>query len=148
VSQRAVKVNATKEGDQVSHSELSNQFKHQDQAFYDRGFKVDDDTSHLLFKGGSHLPHPGPIDQPVQDGGAYQEIVDTSTLPSIDIGIPGVSLKVLYTDPATGAEEVITHLDPGAVIPEHFHTFANETVYVLDGDFVEGGVSYGPGTLT
>jgi serralysin len=91
--------------------------------------------------------HSIPMDQPVQNGGAYQEVVDTSTLPSVDIGIPGVSLKVLYTDPVTGGEEVITHLDPGAVIPEHFHTYANESVYVLDGDFVENGVSYGPGTL-
>jgi hypothetical protein len=51
----------------------------------------------------------------------------------------GVSLRVLHTDPDTGAMTVLTRMVPGAVIPAHLHTRADETVYVLEGDFVEDG---------
>ena len=34
---------------------------------------------------------------------------------------------------------------PGAVIPRHFHSHADETVYVLEGDFIEEGTTYGDG---
>src|SRR4051812_30527873 len=60
---------------------------------------------------------------------------------------PGVSLRVLYSDPDTGATSVLTRLAPGAVIPAHRHTKADETVYVLEGDFVEDGRSHGPGSF-
>jgi quercetin dioxygenase-like cupin family protein len=43
---------------------------------------------------------------------------------------------------------VLTHIAPGAIIPEHWHTFANETVFVLSGDFIEQGRSYGPGAVS
>ncbi|HWB08699.1 MAG TPA: cupin domain-containing protein [Pirellulales bacterium] len=58
----------------------------------------------------------------------------------------GVSMKVLHKDAATGAIAVLTRMDAGATIPAHFHTNADETVYVLAGDFVEDGVSHGPGS--
>ena len=63
------------------------------------------------------------------------------------LDFPGVSMKVLFTDEATGAMAVITRMDAGAVIPAHYHTKADETVYVLEGDFVEDGESHGPGTF-
>jgi quercetin dioxygenase-like cupin family protein len=59
--------------------------------------------------------------------------------------MPGVSMKVLYKDEATGAMAVLTRMDAGATIPAHFHTKADETVYVLAGDFVEDGESHGAG---
>jgi anti-sigma factor ChrR (cupin superfamily) len=59
----------------------------------------------------------------------------------------GVSLRVLHTDPATGATTVLTRMAPGAVIPAHLHTKADETVYVLEGDFVEDGQSHGPSSF-
>jgi quercetin dioxygenase-like cupin family protein len=62
-----------------------------------------------------------------------------------DLDFPGVSMGVLHTDPVSGAMSVLTRLAPGAVIPAHLHTKADETVYVLEGDFVEDGESYGPG---
>lgn len=58
----------------------------------------------------------------------------------------GVSMKVLHKDEGTGAMAVLTRMDAGATIPAHFHTHADETVYVLTGDFVEDGVSHGPGS--
>jgi anti-sigma factor ChrR (cupin superfamily) len=63
------------------------------------------------------------------------------------IDFPGVSLRVLHTDQDTGATTVLTRMAPGAVIPAHLHTKADETVYVLEGDFVEDGLSHGPGSF-
>jgi quercetin dioxygenase-like cupin family protein len=64
----------------------------------------------------------------------------------LPLEIPGVSMKVLHRDSATGAMAVLTRIDAGATIPAHFHTNADETVYVLTGDFIEDGVSHGPGS--
>ncbi len=63
------------------------------------------------------------------------------------IDFPGVEIKVLYTDESTGATTVLTRLAPGAVIPRHRHTAADETVYVIEGDFVEDFESFGPGSF-
>ncbi len=57
----------------------------------------------------------------------------------------GVSMRMLHTDTKTGGMTVMTRLAPGAVIPAHLHTSADETVYVLEGDFVEDGTRHGPG---
>jgi len=55
-------------------------------------------------------------------------------------------MQVLHHE-AGGGMTVLTDLAPGATIPEHWHTHADETVYVLSGDFVEAGQPYGPGTF-
>ncbi len=60
--------------------------------------------------------------------------------------IPGVRIKVLHKETTSGAMTVMTHMEAGAVIPAHWHSKADETVYVLDGDFVEDGVSYERGS--
>jgi quercetin dioxygenase-like cupin family protein len=65
----------------------------------------------------------------------------------VSLDFPGVSIGVLHADPATGAMSVLTRLAPGAVIPAHHHTRADETVYVLEGDFVEDGQQHGPGSF-
>ena len=39
---------------------------------------------------------------------------------------------------------VMTRLEPGATIPAHIHTKADETVFVVSGDFIEGGPEHGP----
>jgi anti-sigma factor ChrR (cupin superfamily) len=53
----------------------------------------------------------------------------------------------LHTDDISGAMTVLTHIAPGASIPEHWHSVADESVFVLKADFIEGGISYGPGTF-
>ena len=63
------------------------------------------------------------------------------------LNFPGVEIKVLHTDTASGATTVLTRLAAGAVIPRHRHTTADETVYVIEGDFVEDGESFGPGAF-
>ncbi len=42
---------------------------------------------------------------------------------------------------------MLTRIDAVATIPEHWHRKADETVFVLEGDFVEAGVTYGSGTF-
>jgi quercetin dioxygenase-like cupin family protein len=63
------------------------------------------------------------------------------------LDFPGVSLRVLHSDPDSGAMSVLTQMAPGSVIPAHLHTKADETVYVLEGDFVEDGQSHGAGSF-
>ena len=76
----------------------------------------------------------------------YQITVRGSELPWADLGMPGVSMKVLHKDEATGAMAVLTRIEAGASIPAHWHSKADETVFVLDGDLGEEGASYGPGS--
>jgi anti-sigma factor ChrR (cupin superfamily) len=63
------------------------------------------------------------------------------------LDFPGVRIKVLHTDESTGATTVLTHLAPRAMIPRHRHTVADETVYVIEGDFIEEKESFGPGSF-
>jgi quercetin dioxygenase-like cupin family protein len=77
----------------------------------------------------------------------YESTVISTEVEPLPIGFTGVTVRVLHQDDGRGGLVVLARLAPGAVIPEHWHSHADETVYVLDGDFVEGGSSYGPGTL-
>lgn len=59
----------------------------------------------------------------------------------------GVELKVLHQDPETGAVTVLRKFHAGARIPAHVHPKANETAYVLSGEWEEDGRVYSPGTV-
>ena len=61
-------------------------------------------------------------------------IVDVDRLPWRDTPYPGVSIKVLLEDEASGLMTALFHWEPGAVLPLHEHT-AIEQTYVLDGAF-------------
>ncbi|MGN6573621.1 MAG: cupin domain-containing protein [Pseudolabrys sp.] len=74
----------------------------------------------------------------------YQTIIDASTVHEQALDIDGVSIRVLHRSD-TGAMAVVTQMRAGATIPAHWHSKADETVYVLSGDFIEDGVAYGPG---
>lgn len=41
---------------------------------------------------------------------------------------------------------VLTRFEPGAIIPEHSHTRADESGFVVEGEFDEDGETYGPGS--
>jgi len=71
----------------------------------------------------------------------------TSSLTRSPLDFAGVSMKTLRSDEWTGGMTVMTRVAPGATIPAHSHTHADETVYVVDGDFIEDGTSYGPGSF-
>jgi hypothetical protein len=74
----------------------------------------------------------------------YQKIVNASTLDEQLLDIDGVSIRVLHQS-ETGGVAVVTRMRAGATIPAHWHSKADETVYVLEGDFIEDGVTYGSG---
>jgi len=76
----------------------------------------------------------------------YSIKVNESEIDWSPLELPGVSMKILNKDESTGAMAVLTRMEAGAAIPAHFHTHADETVYVLTGDFIEDGVSHGPGS--
>ena len=77
----------------------------------------------------------------------YQTKTDTAAIDWSPLDFAGVSMKVLHQDAATGGMTVMTRMASGASIPAHRHTHADETVFVVEGDFVEDGVSYGPGSF-
>ena len=52
-----------------------------------------------------------------------------------DLPFPGISVRPMYTDPATGAITSLVKMQPGAVYPGHHHA-GMEHCYVLEGDLV------------
>ena len=76
----------------------------------------------------------------------YQHTSIVAEIAPQPLEFSGVSIRPLWSDAKTGALTVVTEMQPGAVIPRHSHTHADETVFVLEGDFIEDGVSHGPGT--
>jgi quercetin dioxygenase-like cupin family protein len=60
---------------------------------------------------------------------------------------PGVELMILHKNEKTGGVTVLRKFHPGIIIPAHIHPDANETVYVLSGEWEESGVLYTQGTF-
>jgi quercetin dioxygenase-like cupin family protein len=79
--------------------------------------------------------------------GVYTIILDTAKLPWTSLDFPGVSIRKVHEDKKSGGVTVLTRLEAGASIPAHLHTKADETVFVLAGDFIEDDVEYGPGSF-
>lgn len=82
----------------------------------------------------------------------YESTVISTEVPALPLGFPGVTVRVLHREQMPGGsihggQVVLTRMAPGAVIPEHWHSRTDETVFVISGDFIEAGVSYGPGTF-
>ena len=59
----------------------------------------------------------------------------------------GVELLVLHKNEATGGVTVLRKFRAGVTVPAHRHPLANESVYVLSGEWEEGGVSYTGGAF-
>jgi quercetin dioxygenase-like cupin family protein len=77
----------------------------------------------------------------------YQTTLDTSALPWSPTGWPGVSMKMLQQVESTGGMIGMMRMDAGSSIPPHSHTHADQAVFIIEGDLVEEGVTYGPGSL-
>ncbi len=58
----------------------------------------------------------------------------------------GVDLKVLYKDESSGAVTVLRRFRAGVTVPAHVHREANETAYILSGEWEESGLVYRKGT--
>lgn len=77
-------------------------------------------------------------------------IADTTTLEPVPFPIPratpdGIHATLVNVDAAKGLVTTIIHIDPGAFIPAHWHEDGAEAHYVLEGDFIDAGVTHGPG---
>jgi anti-sigma factor ChrR (cupin superfamily) len=77
----------------------------------------------------------------------YQKTIKQDEVDAVALDLPGVQIQTLHVDDISGGMTVLTHIAAGATIPQHWHTSADETVFVLSGDFIEQGKSYGPGTF-
>ncbi|HEX8913649.1 MAG TPA: cupin domain-containing protein [Humisphaera sp.] len=75
----------------------------------------------------------------------YDTTLDTSALPWSPTGWPGVSMKVLQPSAAGGMCGML-RMEPGSSIPAHRHTHADQAVFVVEGDLIDGGATYGPGS--
>jgi quercetin dioxygenase-like cupin family protein len=77
---------------------------------------------------------------------------DSSKIEPIPFPIPGatpngVLAQLLNIDGEKGIVTTVIHIKPGARIPAHDHNDGAEAHYVLEGDFINDGVVYGPGTF-
>jgi quercetin dioxygenase-like cupin family protein len=68
-----------------------------------------------------------------------------------DFPIPGhtgeLKAAFLNRDLANGPVMAMLEMKPGSRIPAHSHKLTTETFLVLEGTFVNAGVSYGPGAF-
>ncbi|MEM8872984.1 MAG: cupin domain-containing protein [Planctomycetota bacterium] len=77
----------------------------------------------------------------------YEKTTDTDQLQWQPLDFKGVTMKVMHQDETTGEMTVMTRIEAGAEIPRHKHTKAAETVFVLEGDFIEDGHSFQKGSF-
>src|SRR6266496_2137661 len=59
----------------------------------------------------------------------------------------GVELLVLHKNEATGGVIVLRKFHAGVTVPAHTHPLANESVYVLSGEWQESGVVHTTGAF-
>ena len=76
----------------------------------------------------------------------FQHVSDAEATPWRPGPYPGVELKLLHRDEATGGVTVLRRFAANTTVPAHIHPLADETAYVLSGSWEESGVTYGPGT--
>jgi anti-sigma factor RsiW len=63
-------------------------------------------------------------------------------------GLPGIDSFHFDAGPSlAGADAGLLRFAPGAAFPRHRHVVGREVTFVLEGDLVEGGVTYGPGSV-
>jgi len=78
--------------------------------------------------------------------------VDTAAAAVVPFDIPGatpggVKATLVNVDIGKGIVTTIIHIAPGAHIPAHYHNDGAEAHYVIDGDFINAGVTHGPGAF-
>jgi quercetin dioxygenase-like cupin family protein len=60
---------------------------------------------------------------------------------------PGVELRVLHRNEQTGGLTVLRKFRAGVTVPAHTHPEANESAYILSGEWEESGTTFLPGTF-
>jgi anti-sigma factor ChrR (cupin superfamily) len=78
------------------------------------------------------------------------QTVETAKIEAIPAPFPKTkgtaTLKVLNSDESLGPAVALLRMEPGSEIPRHLHERTTEMSYVLDGDFINEGISYTKGT--
>ena len=78
------------------------------------------------------------------------QTIDASKVEAIPAPFPqtkgNVTLKVLNSDQSLGPAVALLRMEPGSEIARHLHERTTETSYVLDGDFINEGISHLKGT--
>ncbi len=79
-------------------------------------------------------------------------IAQTDAIAPVPFPIPGatpdgIKATLVNIDGARGLVTTIIHIAPGARIPAHFHNDGAEAHFVIEGDFINAGVVYGPGAF-
>lgn len=69
--------------------------------------------------------------------GSSSPVVRTATAAWKPSAVPGVSVKVLRRDKATGESTSLVRFEPRARFPAHNHP-AGEEIFVVEGDFTVG----------
>ena len=81
---------------------------------------------------------------------SFTQTVETSKTEAIPAPFPNTkgtaTVKVLNSDQSLGPAVALLRMEPGSEIPRHLHERTTETSYVLDGDFINEGISYPKGT--
>ena len=62
--------------------------------------------------------------------------VDPAKMEWVPSKFPGITSKVLFSDPATGMSSILFKMEPGAIVPLHEHA-ALEQTYILEGSLVD-----------
>jgi quercetin dioxygenase-like cupin family protein len=60
---------------------------------------------------------------------------------------PDVELLILHKNQQTGGVSVLRKFAAGVTVPAHVHPLANESVYILSGEWEESGVTYRTGAF-
>jgi anti-sigma factor ChrR (cupin superfamily) len=81
---------------------------------------------------------------------SFTQVVDVSKVEAVPAPFPEVkgtaTIKILNGDQALGPAVVLLRMEPGSEIPRHLHERVTEASYVLEGDFVNEGVTHPAGT--
>jgi quercetin dioxygenase-like cupin family protein len=81
---------------------------------------------------------------------SFIQTVETSKTEAIPAPFPNTkgtaTIKVLNSDESFGPAVAILRMEPGSEIARHLHGQTTEMSYVLDGDFINEGISYPKGT--
>lgn len=81
---------------------------------------------------------------------SFNQTLEASKLQALPAPFPNtkgtVMIKILNNDQSLGPALVLLRMEPGSEIARHLQEQTTETLYVLDGDFINEGTSYPVGT--
>jgi anti-sigma factor ChrR (cupin superfamily) len=81
---------------------------------------------------------------------SWNQILETSKVQPIPAPFPNtkgtITLQILNSDQSLGPAMALVRMEPGSEIPRHLQEQVTETLYVLEGDFIDEGTSYPVGT--